>query len=80
MIIEKNKLKSPRIVRYKGLGEMNPETLWETTLDPKRRSLLRVGIDDEQAVTEAFQALMGTDASTRYKMICDSADSLELDL
>jgi len=79
-VIAKKKLKSPRIVRYKGLGEMNPDTLWETTLDPSKRSLLRVGINDENTVYESFQALMGTDASTRYRMICDSADSLELDL
>ena len=79
-IIAKHKLNGPRIVRYKGLGEMNPETLWETTLDPQRRALLRVRIDDEAAVDEAFQALMGSDPSTRYQLIHDNAEGIEVDV
>ncbi|HQH25911.1 MAG TPA: hypothetical protein PLP17_00830, partial [Oligoflexia bacterium] len=69
-----------RVVRYKGLGEMNPETLWETTLDPKRRTLLRVSMDDEAAVSDAFGTLMGSDPSTRYQLICENAEGLELDI
>ena len=68
-IIKKHKLTNPRIVRYKGLGEMNPETLWETTLDPETRTLLRIGADDVEMVTEHFEALMGSDPSTRYQLI-----------
>ncbi|MCL4146284.1 UNVERIFIED_CONTAM: hypothetical protein GTU68_017527 [Idotea baltica] len=79
-IITKNKLKDPRITRYKGLGEMNPETLWSTTLDPDSRTLLRVTIDDEESVTESLKALMGNDPSTRYKLICDHAEFIEVDV
>ncbi|MCB0323346.1 MAG: type IIA DNA topoisomerase subunit B, partial [Bdellovibrionales bacterium] len=56
---------SPRIVRYKGLGEMNPETLWETTLDPAHRTLLCVRVEDEALVQDALKALMGSDPSLR---------------
>lgn len=79
-IIKKQKLKDPRITRYKGLGEMNPGTLWSTTLDPDSRTLLRITIDDEESVAEALQALMGTDPSTRYKLICEHAELIEVDV
>lgn len=79
-VISENKLTSPKIVRYKGLGEMNPETLWETTLDPKQRTLLKVTFDDEHQVKESLLALMGTDPSTRYSLISGSAESLDLDI
>ncbi|MCC6932385.1 MAG: type IIA DNA topoisomerase subunit B [Deltaproteobacteria bacterium] len=77
--IKKEKLSNPRIVRFKGLGEMNPETLWETTLDPAARTLLRVNIDDEQVVMEELDALMGSDASKRYEMI-QASGVMELDI
>lgn len=79
-VIKKNKLSSPRIVRYKGLGEMNPETLWETTLDPDERTLLRVSISDVDMVAEELNALMGTDSSTRYEMIQESAQDIQVDV
>ena len=79
-ILGKNGISKPRIVRYKGLGEMNPDTLWETTLDPETRTLLRVGIDDEQTVQAALGSLLGSDPSTRYRLICDNAEQLELDI
>ena len=79
-IITQNKLKAPRITRYKGLGEMNPETLWETTLDPEKRTLLRVSVRDEQHVMTAFQNLMGSDPSVRYRLICDRAANIEVDV
>ena len=79
-VIAKHKLISPRIVRYKGLGEMNPSTLWDTTLDPNTRTLLRITVADEKAVTDHLQSLMGTDSSTRYQLIQDNAALLEVDV
>lgn len=79
-IITQNKLKSPRITRYKGLGEMNPDTLWETTLDPEHRTLLRVSVKDEESVLAAFQNLMGSDPSVRYRLICEKAANIEVDV
>jgi DNA gyrase/topoisomerase IV subunit B len=79
-ILASSKLSSPRIVRYKGLGEMNPDTLWETTLDPETRTLLRVGIHDEQEVADALKDLMGSDPATRYELIQRNAEKLEIDV
>ena len=71
---------SARIVRYKGLGEMNPSTLWETTLDPETRTLLRVRAVDEKEAEEFLKALMGNDSSTRYQLIQEYAEDLEVDV
>ena len=79
-ILKKQKLSSPRIARYKGLGEMNPETLWETTLDPDSRTLLRITIEDEAQVMEELDALMGNDPSKRYELIQSSAHEVVLDI
>jgi DNA gyrase/topoisomerase IV subunit B len=67
----------PEIQRFKGLGEMMPETLRQTTLDPRSRQLVRVRIHDELATDRTIQDLMGKDAQTRYEFIMDRAAEVE---
>ncbi len=72
---------NPDITRFKGLGEMMPKVLWETTLNPKTRRLLRVEISDQIVTDRVINELMGKDASARFRFIMERAeDAQELDV
>ena len=64
---------NPEITRFKGLGEMMPKVLWETTLNPRTRRLLRVEIADQIVTDRVINELMGKDASARFRFIMERA-------
>ena len=68
-----------RLQRYKGLGEMDPEQLWETTLDPERRVLKRVETEDARMASEVTEMLMGSEVPPRRQFIYDHANEAEID-
>ena len=68
------------IQRFKGLGEMNPEELWETTMDPKNRVLKKVDISDAEEANEVFEILMGSEVPPRKSFIQSNAKLAEIDI
>lgn len=76
----KSKVQKISIQRYKGLGEMNSDELWETTMDPARRILKQVNVDDAQDADKVFDILMGTDVPSRKSFIQSNAKLANLDI
>jgi DNA gyrase subunit B len=73
----KNGRGTPEITRFKGLGEMMPKVLWETTLNPRTRRLLRVEVTDQIVTDRVINELMGKDASARFRFIMERAEEAE---
>ena len=68
-----------RVARYKGLGEMNPEQLWETTMNPATRQLTKVTIEDSLLAAQEVNILMGNDPATRRRWIEENINFNEVD-
>ncbi len=75
--IEKSAKKGAYIQRYKGLGEMNPEQLWETTMNPNNRRLLKININDFEIASETFSLFMGDEVEPRRNYIQDHAKDVK---
>ena len=81
ILSDSDKRSKAEIMRFKGLGEMMPKDLWETTLNPETRRLLKVEVDDQLETDRVVSDLMGRDASARFKFIMERAeDAQEIDV
>ncbi len=77
IVKQKSGRATPEITRFKGLGEMMPKVLWETTLNPRTRRLLRVEVQDQLVTDRVINELMGKDASARFRFIMEHAEQAE---
>ena len=78
--LEKSNRAVKLVQRFKGLGEMNPEQLWETTMNPKTRVLKLITVDDAEEANKIFDTLMGQEVLPRKKFIQAYANEAELDI
>ena len=69
MLAKLGRTRTPSVNRYKGLGEMDPEELWETTMNPATRTILQVTIEDAMKADETFSMLMGDEVTPRKRFI-----------
>ena len=80
IMLEIGRDQNNKVQRYKGLGEMDPEQLWETTLNPETRLLKRVEIEDARMASDVTEVLMGTEVPPRKAFIYEHATDAELDI